>query len=485
MILGERFQLYLNCVWCFMHMATIGLFAHHICNSIIHKINTTLRNEEFIKGFTNDGKPKYVISEAALEAVYNRLCTRLEHFHSSYAGFQLSPKYTAHFKNVFLKGKGTFTAGRMQLLMIALPSALRDLLGPEIALLRRELVKDKTAALVDPSADMVMGVNSFLDWFMMARQMLMPVEDVPELQRRACNMKEELQRVFPEKSGEKSASPWNFPKAHAPDHTGSEIMALGTTPYTETQVFETGHKPNVKKLTNLTNRKDQFQCIANHHERTASLSKLNQAVFRHAKFLAEEERDSDSSSSQGSSSDESDHEELVFDQRASRPCELAVKQPLWDMTFDLKSLRMEAEAVGNRRRGRQRIVLAACKPGAPPAPGASKGVARFSYGWSKQFPDLKFLPTQLGHYIYEYLCDKLGLLYLPEPERDLDRVLRTYLVPDAKDRCDIFTFGCIAIRSEHSRGTVRVRARPFVSDSFHGKHPQVTLAQLALPCLLR
>ena len=36
-ILGERFQLYLNCVWCFMHMATIGLFAQHICNSIITK----------------------------------------------------------------------------------------------------------------------------------------------------------------------------------------------------------------------------------------------------------------------------------------------------------------------------------------------------------------------------------------------------------------------------------------------------------------
>ena len=123
--------MYLNCVWCFMHMTTIGLFAQHICNSIIHKINTTLRNDAFVKGSTKDGKPKYVISKASLEAVYNRLCERLQHYHSSHAGFKLTPKYTAYFKNVFLRGKGTFNAGRMQLLMLALPFALHDLLGSD------------------------------------------------------------------------------------------------------------------------------------------------------------------------------------------------------------------------------------------------------------------------------------------------------------------------------------------------------------------
>ena len=102
------------------------------------------------------------------------------------------------------------------------------------------------------------------------------------------------------------------------------------------------------------------------------------------------------------------------------------------------------------------------------SPSASKAVARFLYEWSRQFPDLKYLPTQLGHYIYEYLGEKLGLPWKPEEDRDLDHVLKTYLVPD-KDKCDIFTFGGIAIRSEHSRGTVCVRARPFASDSdsFH------------------
>ena len=142
-----------------------------------------------------------------LAAAPNHLCERLQHYHSSHAGFQLTPKYTAHFKNLFLGGKGTLTAGRMQLLMLALPFALRDLLGPEIALLRRELGKPATASLVDPSTDIVQALNRFLVWFVMARQIMIPVADVPELQRLALTMKEELQRVFPEKSGEKSAQP--------------------------------------------------------------------------------------------------------------------------------------------------------------------------------------------------------------------------------------------------------------------------------------
>ena len=89
---------------------------------------------------------------------------------------------------------------------------------------------------------------------------------------------------------------------------------------------------------------------------------------------------------------------------------------------------------------------------------------------------LRYLPTQLAHFAYEYLADNLGLLVdkrLPESARDLGDVLQRYLVADDA-RCDIFTFGCLAIRSEHTRGTVRVRARPFPDDQFHGTNPQVT-----------
>jgi hypothetical protein len=64
---------------------------------------------------------------------------------------------------------------------------------------------------------------------------------------------------------------------------------------------------------------------------------------------------------------------------------------------------------------------------------------------------------------------------LPEERRDLDGVLKKCLVPD-QDMCDIFTFGCMAIRSDAWRGILRVRARPFADDKFHGNNPEVSLS---------
>ena len=46
----------------------------------------------------------------------------------------------------------------------------------------------------------------------------------------------------------------------------------------------------------------------------------------------------------------------------------------------------------------------------------------------------------------EYLRNRRGLEYKPEEERDINSFLGTYLVQD-NDKCDIFTFGGIAIRS--------------------------------------
>ena len=92
-------------------MATNGLFGKHICNSVVHKISTTstLLNDVLIQGLTEDGSPLYIISEAALEKVYDRLCERHQHFHSSHAEFQLTSKNPVHFKRVFLTCTGTFT----------------------------------------------------------------------------------------------------------------------------------------------------------------------------------------------------------------------------------------------------------------------------------------------------------------------------------------------------------------------------------------
>lgn len=465
-----------------MHMAVIGLFGQHICNSIVHKIKTTLRNDELAtmqRQTDGSSKLRYVISEAALEAVYDRLCERLQHFQSSHAGFQISSKYAAHFKHVFVHGKGTFTAARMQFLMMAMPFALRGLLTPEIALIRRELAGEsaKLRTLVDPCTDMVMALNRFLDWFSMARRLSFPVADAPELQKRARKMSIELQRVFPEKSGQVGDKPWGFPKMHAPVHTASEILSCATTPFTDTNVFEAGHKPNVKSLQHKTNRKDQFMSISKFHDRDTNLVQLNQAVSRHNKLLAALSKgdDDDDGSSSNSSSGVDSEDDLTFDDKGSRPCELAAKLPLWDMSFDMSALHKMPEALGARGKGRQRLVLAAFKAGAaPPKEG------RFMYSWAQECPELKFLPQQLAHYAYEYLHEKLGLDYISQAQRDtqsLDHVLQTYLVPD-RDKCDIFTFGGLAIRCAHFAGTVRVRARPFASDAFHGRNPQV----FASPC---
>ena len=89
----------------------------------------------------------------------------------------------------------------------------------------------------------------------------------------------------------------------------------------------------------------------------------------------------------------------------------------------------------------------------PPAPSASQAVARFSYEWSRQFPGSKYLPTQLGHYMYgsqkRTVILKMTVIgsqrrtVISEArrgvleDRDLDHVLRTYLVQD-KDKCQIF-----------------------------------------------
>ena len=79
---------------------------------------------------------------------------------------------------------------------------------------------------------------------------------------------------------------------------------------------------------------------------------------------------------------------------------------------------------------------------------------------------------QLGHFAHEYLSNSLGLPDVPEEQRYINGTLERCLVRKA-DGADIITFGGLAIRSLHHKGTVRVRSRPFTSDKFFGRNPQV------------
>jgi hypothetical protein len=213
-------------------------------------------------------------------------------------------------------------------------------------------------------------------------------------------------------------------------------------------------------MSGVNNRKNQFMCICGFHERDALLLELKQAMSRESKRLSHDE-DSDSSS-------DNDDDDLLMDDTTSRPCELAVRMPLWDMIFDLRALHREVSATGVNNGGLQRMVCSALSC----TVGGQRSRNKFAYKWVTMLPFLKYFPAQLSNFIYEYLSPELGLDYVEEKDRDHNRVLDTFLVRDS-DECDIFTFGCLEIRSDHHRGTVRVRARPFPTDTFHGENPQV------------
>lgn len=482
-VLDERFQLFISINSCFMHQATIGLGGQHLIKAAIHTIDVTLRNDAYVRGKTNDGRPKHLISRPMLEAVWTRLMRRLTHFSSDVAGFQLTPKYAAHFRHVFIEGKSTFTAGRIEMLFMVLPFVLRDIIDPEIAFIAEEIRNGRVDKNADgnypeppanPCPNMIKAFASFLDWYMQARLLLFPMDMAPELQRRAFAMKKTLQEVFPDKAGQ--IAKWNFPKMHMPEHVVAQILVFATILFTDTNRFEAGHKPNIKDLSVNSNGKDQLITITKIHDRASNLSALKQAASRHIKFQSRGE-ESESGSSSDDSHDAAD-DDILTDPVTSRPCEVAAKMPLWEMTNDVKALRREPFTLGPRGKGLQRIVLAACQAGAPArslAKQSSAGKAsasRFLYGPAEEYPALRHLPTQLGHFAYEYLRSSLGLPDLPEQARDTLGVLERCLVREG-DGADIFTFGGVAIRSLHHKGTVRVRSRPFPRDKFFGRNPQV------------
>ena len=122
-----------------MDQATIGLGGQHIIKAIIYKIETTLRKDSYTYGIGRDGRPQHLISKSKIDAVWTRMLQRLTHFSSDISGFQLTSKYAAHVRHVFLEGKSAFTAGRLEMLLMALPFVLRDLIDPELRLIEQAI----------------------------------------------------------------------------------------------------------------------------------------------------------------------------------------------------------------------------------------------------------------------------------------------------------------------------------------------------------
>jgi hypothetical protein len=243
-----------------MHQSTIGIFGNHLLKAINFKLSTTLRNENYI----HPTQQRPLISESVVESVQERICTRLEHFESGSAGFEISAKYVAHLMHVYKEGKSTFTASRMEILIVSLIFVLHDLIGPELEVINRAIVDGRVRMIngappeppTDPCPEIIRALALFLDWYILARRLWFPVDMIPELQRRCCVFKEAFKAVFPEKSGQLNA--WNFIKFHGLYHKAGDILMSWSTPFTDTNTFESAHKPNVKNLSGNSNGKDQF-----------------------------------------------------------------------------------------------------------------------------------------------------------------------------------------------------------------------------------
>jgi hypothetical protein len=75
-----------------------------------------------------------------------------------------------------------------------------------------------------------------MDWNIATRQSGIAESELPELQQKAVDLLDILQKNLPEKTGEKGK--WNFEKAHSILHKVREIVLWGNSDNTSCQAPE-------------------------------------------------------------------------------------------------------------------------------------------------------------------------------------------------------------------------------------------------------
>jgi predicted nucleic acid-binding Zn ribbon protein len=75
-----------------------------------------------------------------------------------------------------------------------------------------------------------------MDWNIAARQSLIPEAELTDLQQRAVDLLDILQKNLPDKTGEKAK--WNFEKAHSIFHKVREIILWSNSDNTSCQAPE-------------------------------------------------------------------------------------------------------------------------------------------------------------------------------------------------------------------------------------------------------
>ena len=182
----------------------IGIFGDHMMRSTVYRFKVALQRNDFPR----NGHGHHFISTAAIERLFRRFSVRLTYFTSENSGFQLTAKYANHLCNVCLYGNGTFTAGRIEYLMVVMMFALRDLAFREVKFLNDKIAAARPgtpwynlAKVVDPWAEVARAFIVFLEYFLPVRSLATCETAIPEIAKRGDILQRTLLEVFPEKSG--------------------------------------------------------------------------------------------------------------------------------------------------------------------------------------------------------------------------------------------------------------------------------------------
>ena len=213
----------------FLHAIILGLFGYHIIRAIIFLIESVILRPEFCSA--HGGRPAPV-PKTAVDNVLKRLATRLASVRAEESCLTLTPEFAEHFLKVYAEGRSSFTGARMNNLMLVLPYIIRDIAGPERALINAAI---RAAApgdplhgmesVEDPCVAIVNCLLTFMSWYLLIRRRELSVDDVAETLDRGRGMMESLKATFPEKSGEIQA--WNFGKFHDIFASAAEYHTVG------------------------------------------------------------------------------------------------------------------------------------------------------------------------------------------------------------------------------------------------------------------
>ena len=118
------FELFSSCPKDELHQWYLGLFGEHIIPAIFYRYEQALLDEN----------GDLILSNASMEALWQRLADRLQTVVTDTSMLTLSPEYAAHFHDIYVKKKegATYTGDRMKMLMLTLPFMVRDLIAPEV-----------------------------------------------------------------------------------------------------------------------------------------------------------------------------------------------------------------------------------------------------------------------------------------------------------------------------------------------------------------